>query len=204
MWAARRLLVGFVVIALVAVACGGDDADDASREPTSDGGGAGQTDGGDDDDDAASAGFGEALEATIELSGAVDEAYTPGPGTSFRFGGGCQEGVFGVHMQVNDTALEQTIASVLVSIDEDLSGGETGTYDADLQVELFEPGDLSQRQEFRGSGTIEVTRHDAPDDLNARRMDFVVAGDGLERSDGLESDGALAVDADVRWVMGCP
>lgn len=192
----RWFLLAIAILALAA--CGGDDDDSDARPSVGD---TQTADAGDSGDDSDGATFGQVLEGTIEVSGAVDETYAPDATTQLVAAGGCQGPAFTVQLQVNDTSIPQTLVNAGSAVDADLSGGTTGTFEiADLKVEVFEPGDLSQRRSFRGPATIEITDHEAPAELNDRRMTLSIAAEGLTTS----GEPPLDFGADIVWVMGCP
>jgi hypothetical protein len=196
----RSLSLGIAILALAA--CGGDDDSSDARPPVGDTRPAATAgDSGNDGGDDPGATFGQVLDGTIELSGAVDETYEPDDTTRLVAAGGCQGSQFGVQLQVNDTSIPQTIVNAAASVDADLSGGTTGTFEiADLQVEVFERGDLSQRRSFRGPATVEVTEHKASAELHDRRMTLSIAAEGLTTS----GDPPLDFGVEIVWVMGCP
>ena len=113
--------------------------------------------------------------------------------------GGCGGGQFGLALQVNDDT-PQTVAQLGLQIDEDLGGGATGTYDLeDLELNLFDWSDGLTQTSYDGPGTLVVEVHEAPAELDDRRMLITVTGTGLEGEDG-----SLDVTAELDWVMGCP
>jgi hypothetical protein len=190
----RRPVSLLLALTLTLAACGGDDdgadpGDTADRATTTTAVDPGGESGGD-----SGAGFGEAIEATVALSGAVEQTYALGDG-EIILGGGCQGTRFGVQIQVRDAA-GSTAVNAQVDVDEDLTGGVTGTFPADpVLVQVF--GD--EQTTYRGAGEMTITAHDAADALNDRRIAFELEAPGLEGSDG-----ALDFSATSTWVMGCP
>lgn len=195
----------FALATLIIVAgCGGsdalesvqDDADPVENEEATP-----------DEDDTSStdtaAGFGELMEGSFILSGAVEEQFDVSDDQfAFRTGGGCQDGVFGFSIQVNDTAGTTTYAIFNALIQEDLSGGVTGEYDdVDFDVSIFPDGDMSLGETYDGPVKMIISEHDTGGvdaDLNARRMTVTLLG-------SVPSDaGDVDVDITHRWVMGCP
>jgi len=189
----RRPVSLLLAPVLVLAACGSDDdgtgPGDAADRATTAAADAGGEPGGD-----SGAGFGEAIEATVALSGAVEQTYTLDDG-EITLGGGCRGTRFGVQIQVRDAA-GPTVLDAQVDVDEDLTGGVTGTFPADpVLVQVF--GD--EQITYRGAGEMTITTHDAADALNDRRIAFELEAPGLEGSDGTLDFGTTAT-----WVMGCP
>jgi hypothetical protein len=181
-----------LALALTAAACGGDDAADeaAGDTATTTTVGGGDSGGGDD----AGAGFGDAIDATVTLSGAVEQTYTLGD-DEIILAGGCQGERFGVQIQVRDAA-GPTVLNAQVGVDEDLAGGVTGTFTADpVLVQVF--GD--EQVTYRGAGEMTITEHAAADALADRRLVFDLEAAGLEGSGG-----TLDFSTSATWVMGCP
>lgn len=205
-------LAALLAVSLLVAGCGGDDdtaddADDAAaedvaddvavdEEPAEDGDDGAGADGG---EAAAGAGFGSAT-GTLAITGAVEETYEQGAdGVTMTVAGGCSGSQFGLAVQIND-ATPQTVAQLGLQIDQDLGGGTTGTFDVeDLELNVFDWSDGLTQTGYDGSGTLDVQVHDAPAELNERRMVIVVTGQGLEGGDG-----AVDVTAELDWVMGCP
>jgi hypothetical protein len=157
----------------------------------------------DDSGDESTAGFGDVIEGTFLLSGAVEEQYyVSDDELDFRTGGGCQDGAFGFSVNVQDAAGTTTFAIFGAGVQEDLSGGVIGEfYDTDVEVTVFPGGDMSLEQRYSGPVRMIISEHDTGGvdaDLNARRMTVTLLG--TIPSD----DGDLDVDVTYRWVMGCP
>lgn len=229
MHATTRSRVLVLAAALVVVACGGTDdtrQPDSATEavaPTSDS--LGPTSAG--DAEAAQSpsaqpgsggasegpGFGAALNATLGVSGAIEETLTMGPETPFVVAGGCLDDDFGIAIQGNpadqaellsgevDPATLGTAVSASANVETDLSGGQTGEFDVeDVEVRVVDYA-RETTMVFDGPGSIEVVEHVAPNELNDRRMDVTLSATGLEADDG---DETLDLEASVTWVMGCP
>lgn len=212
-----RLAVAFFVVMLALSACGGggngDPLEEAGDSIDEDGTVVGDSDEGEagDPDVTDGPGFGEAIEADVELTGAIQASHGTGdPDTLFNVAGGCLPAdtpTFGVNLQVLDTSQEAlgggpgvTAAQVTGSVEADLAGGSTGTFDLeDLQVTVFDPpGDLAAGQEYRGQGVLDITVHDAPAELTERRMDLTISGEGLSGDAG-----EVDLQVDLVWIMGC-
>lgn len=210
-----RVAVALLVVMFVLSACGdaGDALEEAAASVDEDDTVAADSDDGEADapDAADGPGFGEAIEADVALTGAIETSYGTGDAdTLFRLAGGCMPGetpTFGVNLQVLDTTEEAlgggpgvTAAQVTGSVEADLAGGSTGTFDLeDLQVTVFDPpGDLAAGQEYRGEGVLDITVHDAPAELNERRMNLTISGEGLSGDAG-----EVDVEVNLVWVMGC-
>lgn len=187
-----------------AVATGSTTGEPTGDEVTSDEVPAEATDDADDDGtaeaDTAGAGFGAVTGGEVVLSGAIEQSWShEGDGYSFIAAGGCQGDQFGAQIQVNDEA-PQTVAQVLVGLDEDLSGGTTGSWETDdVRLVLIDWTDGMQQTSYDGEGTVEVSVHDAPAELGERRMALQVTATGLEGDEG-----SVDLDASVDWIMGCP
>ncbi len=156
-----------------------------------------------DDTDAADVGFGELIEGSFLLTGAVEERHFVGDDDrAFRLGGGCQGDQFGFSVNITDAAATTSYAVVSASLNEDLSGGVTGEFDdVDADVVVFPGGDMSQEQAFDGPLRMIISEHDTggvDSALNDRRMTVTLLG-------ALPSDdGDLDVDVTFQWVMACP
>lgn len=157
----------------------------------------------DDPGDETAAGFGDVIEGTFLLSGAMEEQYYVSDAElAFRTGGGCQDGAFGFSVNVQDAAGTTTFATFGAEGQQDLSGGVTGEFDdIDLGVTVFPGGDMSLEQRYEGPVRMIISEHDTGGvdaDPNARRMTVTLLGS----IPGDEGD--LDVDVTYRWVMGCP
>ena len=167
-----------------------DDAGDADQE------------GGDDGDDDA-VGFGELMEGTFILTGAEDERwFVSDDELAFRLGGGCADGNFGFSIAITDAEVETTFGMFTAELEDDLSGGVTGEFDAvHAEVTVIPGGDFSASERYEGPIRMVISEHDtggATADLNARRMSITLVGT-------LPGDaGEVDVDVTFRWVMGCP
>lgn len=210
-----RVAVALLVVIFVLSACGsiGDTLEEAADSVDEDDAVAADSDDGEADapDPADGPGFGEAIEADVALTGATPVSYATGDAdTLFVVAGGCipaETPTFGVNLQVLDTTEEAlgggdgvTAAHVTGSVEADLAGGSTGTFDLeDLQVTVFDPpGDLAAGQEYRGQGVLDITVHDAPAELTERRMNLTISGEGLSGDAG-----EVDLQVDLVWVMGC-
>jgi hypothetical protein len=213
-----RFVTLAAVGALALAACGGgdDDADDAidagepaPAEVASDDATSGDEDaddGGDDGDEASDAAFGEFVSGTIALGGAEDATYAvDDPAYTFVGAGGCGGSEFGMTINATEADTGYTAFQLGASIDADLSGGETGTFEVgEMTLLAVTDGDLAGGRTYEGPGTMSITEHDtggADSDPNARRMAITLEGT-LEATG--EGDGSVDVSADVLWVMGCP
>lgn len=157
----------------------------------------------DDSGDESSVGFGELIEGTFLLSGAVEEGYfSTDEELDFRMSGGCQGGAFGFGANVQDVDGTTTFATFGAQGEEDLSGGVTGEFDAvDLEVTVFPGGDMSTSERYEGPVRMVISEHDTGGldaDPNERRMTVTLLGS----IPGDEGD--VDVDVTYRWVMGCP
>jgi hypothetical protein len=179
-----------LTILMIGAGCGGGDG--SSTELVED-----------DSGDETAAGFGDVIEGTFLLSGAVEEQYyVSDDELAFRTGGGCQDGAFGFVVNVQDAAGTTTFATFGAEGQEDLSGGVIGEFDAiDLAVTVFPGGDMSLQQRYEGPVRTIISEHDTGGvdaDPNARRMTVTLLGTIPT------DDGDLDVDVTYRWVMGCP
>jgi hypothetical protein len=209
----RRTAHWTVALTLVVVGagCGGGDDDGGGDEDGS--ATAGQTDESLDpstwpDDpssdiapeEPAEVGFGEIVDGTFILTGASEEQYyATNSELAYRFGGGCQDGEFGFVVNITDPTGEVAFATFSAEMQEDLSGGVTGEFDAvDAEVTVIPNGNLPDSVSYEGPLRLVVSEHDASSDLNARRMAITLSG-------SIPSDrGDLVVDVTFRWAMGCP
>ena len=212
----------FVVASvLIGAGCGGGDsdpspapdatADDAADDAASDDATPDEspTDEPDADQDAdqvgddGAAGFGELMEGTFILTGAEDEQwFVSDDELAFRLGGGCADGNFGFSIAITDAAVETTFGMFTAELEDDLSGGVTGEFDAvHAEVTVIPGGDFSASERYEGPIRMVISEHDtggATADLNARRMSVTLLGT-------LPGDtGEVDVDVTFRWVMGCP
>ncbi len=200
---------------LAFAACGGsDDVSDAidsigsaPANDVSDDGAAADQESDAATSDSSGAGFGEFISGTIAFSGGEDETYAiDDPASAFTGSGGCGGGQFGFSINAVAPDTGYTLFQLSAGMDEDLSGGATGTYDVDEVALLVVPdGDLSASRRYEGPGTIAVTEHDTggiDSDLNSRRMAITL--EGTLDAMGSDADGTVDVSADVLWVMGCP
>ncbi len=203
---------------LIGAGCGGSDsdpssavdaaADDATSDaattdesPADEPGDAADADqdGGDDD----AVGFGELMEGTFILTGAEDERwFVSDDELAFRLGGGCADGNFGFSIAITDAEVETTFGMFTAELEDDLSGGVTGEFDAvHAEVTVIPGGDFSASERYEGPIRMVISEHDtggATADLNARRMSVTLLGT-------LPGDsGDVDVDVTFRWVMGCP
>ncbi|MDX1691381.1 MAG: hypothetical protein R3290_10195 [Acidimicrobiia bacterium] len=189
-----------LLLALVVSACGGDDLGDVGggdTAPTTALGGGDDADG----EGTTGPGFGQVVEGSIDLSGAVDAGYAlPSDDFEFIVAGGCQGDQFGVQIQIRQDG--QTLLNVGAGAEADLDGGELATLAIDrVRLTQFVQEDGSLRAvEYRGPGTLDITTHEAPNELNERRMGFTLTAPNLEGDD----DQLLGFVADILWVMGCP
>ena len=202
-----------LVLAMVTIGAGCGGSDDSSTEPLD---GASDTVEDltsvadatsdattDDSGDEATVGFGDLIEGTFLLSGAVEEQYfSTDDELDFRMSGGCQDGAFGFGTNVQDADGTTTFAIFGAQGQEDLSGGAIGEFDAvDLEVMVFPGGDMSASERYEGPVRMVISEHDTGGvdaDLNARRMTVTLLGT-------IPGDqGELDVDVTYRWVMGCP
>ncbi len=157
----------------------------------------------DDSGDETAVGFGDLIEGTFILSGAVEEQYfSTDEELDFRMSGGCQDGAFGFGANVQDAEGTTTFAIFGAQGQEDLSGGITGEFDdVDLEVTVFPGGDMSVSERYEGPVRMVISEHDTGGvdaDLNARRMTVTLLGT-------ISGDqGDVDVDVTYRWVMGCP
>lgn len=200
-----------IAMLMIGAACGGSDGD--TSQPAQ---GDAETDTVEDDtaddeetpdeDDSSSdttVGFGELIEGSFVLTGAVEERYDVGDDQyGFRVGGGCEGSAFGFSVQVNDAAVTTTFATFEALADVELSGGVTGEFDAvDFEATVFADGNTSLAESYSGPVKMIISEHDtggADADLNARRMTVTLLG-------SVPSDsGEVDVDITFRWVMGCP
>ena len=226
-----RSTVSAVIAAalLVTAGCGGDDdngatdlqpADIASDETSgsdsndndndSNDSDSNDNDSNDNDNDNASdvgVGFGNFESGQIAVAGAEDVTYAVGdPALGFISSGGCGGQNYGLSANVQNADAQVTVAQVSVNLDEDMSGGRTGTFPAEEITLLIVPdGDMMSARSYEGPGTLDVIEHDnaAPDfDPNQRRT--VLSLTGTLEPTGDTADGAVELDADLVWVMGCP
>lgn len=160
----------------------------------------------DDDtsDDDTAVGFGELMEGTFVLTGAEEKQYDVGDDQlAFRVGGGCEAGNFGMSIQVTDPGGTIPYAMFTAQMEEDLSGGVTGEFDdVEVEVTVFPEGDTSLAETYKGLITMVISEHDtggANSDFNERRMTMSLVG-----TVSSSSAGDVDVDANYRWVMGCP
>ncbi len=201
----------FVVASLlIGASCGSSDSGSADVTANADTAGGdtattieAATGDSDDGGDSAEAGFGELIEGTFILSGALDESYyVSDPDFAFRLGGGCQGSAFGVSINVTDAEATTSFAMITAEMQQDISGGATGEFEAvDATVTVFPGGDTTKENSFSGPLRMIVSEHNTGGldaSLNERRMTIDLLG-------SLPSDaGDLDVDASFRWVMGCP
>lgn len=209
-----RLAMALLAMMFALSACGsvGDALEEAADSVDEAEAVAGNGESDADDPDATDGpGFNEAIEADVALTGATQASYGTGDAdTLFRLAGGCipaDTPTFGVNLQVLDTSEEAlgggpgvTAVSVTGSVEADLAGGSTGTFDLeDLAVTVFDPpGDIAAGQEFRGEGVLDITVHDAPAEHAERRMNLTITGEGLSGDAG-----EVDLEVDLVWVMGC-
>ena len=180
---------------------GGDTGVAATTESPAGEATSGSTDDAPDGDTAA--GFGELIEGTFIFTGAVDERfYVSDDELAFRLGGGCQGDQFGFSVAVNDAAGETTFAMVTAQMQQDLSGGVIGEFEAvDAEITLLPGGDITLADRYEGPVRLVISEHDtggASSDLNARRMTITLLGTVTG------DQGDVDVDVTFRWVMGCP
>ncbi|MCB0967339.1 MAG: hypothetical protein KDB37_10930 [Ilumatobacter sp.] len=203
-----------IVAAIVVAGCGGDDddvslddlddapaSDEPSDQPSDD------SDDGDDTDGEEGPGFGGFVSGQIVVAGAEDVTYAVDDASlSWISGGGCSDGRFGISVNVQEADTMLTAAQVDVSIDEDLSGGGTGSFETDeLRFIIIPDGDMMAMRSYEGPGTFEVLEHDnaAPDFIpNDRRTTLRITGT-LDATSP-DTEGTVDLDAELVWVMGCP
>jgi hypothetical protein len=208
------------VAALVVAGCGGDDDDgssvdeavDEAVDETSSNDGS-SDDGNSDDDDRDDSsdegpGFGNFESGEIVLTGAEEVTYAVGdPALGFISGGGCGGENYGISVNVQNAEAQVTMAQISAGIDEDMSGGRTGTFPVEeLSLIVIPDGDMMSSRTYEGPGTMEVIEHDnaAPDFiLNDRRTVLSITGT-LEASGPDDPAGTVELAADLVWVMGCP
>ena len=215
-----RVLSSVAIAALVVAGCGGgddelsfDDFQDAVEgdDPDDDTDGNSSNDDGDDgsdDDGDEGPGFGGFESGEIVLTGAEEVTYAVGdPALGFVSGGGCGGENYGLSVNVQNQEAQVTMAQISVDIDEDMSGGRTGTFPAEeVSLIVIPDGDMMSSRTYDGPGTLDVIEHDnaAPDfDLNERRTVLSITGT-LEASGADDEEGTVELDADLVWVMGCP
>jgi hypothetical protein len=211
----RRLVALLTIGALAVVACGGGDDDStelgdvaADASVASDNASSSDDDTSADGDGGASseAGFGEFVSGEIIVTGDEDLAYSVGdPSLDFISGGGCLDGTFGIVIQPRQTDTGFSVMQLSAEIDEDLSGGATGTYPVeDISLLVVTDTDFGTGPTYRGPGTMVVSEHDtgAATDPNSRRM--AITFDGKLAGSPSGGGGEVEVSADVVWVMGCP
>lgn len=204
-----------IAMLVVGVGCGGGDGDVSDFVPvdadaverddamSDDGETSDDESASDADDSDTAAGFGDLMEGSFVLSGAVDERFEfDDDQLAFQTVGGCEGGMFGVGVHVRDAAETTTFAMFSAQTEVDMSGGVTGEFDdVDFEATVFENGDVSLPTSIEGPVTMAISEHDtggADADLNARRM--TVSLSGTIPSD----EGDVDLDIDYRWVMGCP
>lgn len=208
----RSLGSVLVVTALALTAsCGGDDElpfddlddlDDIVDETETD-------DGANDDDQSVDGpGFGNFESGQIVLTGAEEATYAVGdPALGFVSGGGCGGENYGISVNVQNAEGQFTMAQISAGIDEDMSGGRTGTFPVEeVSLLIIPDGDMSSSRTYEGPGTLDVIEHDnaAPDfDLNERRTVLSITGT-LEADGADDPPGTVELDADLVWIMGCP
>ena len=198
-----------LALAIIGAGCGGDDASEfVQRDPdVVDSGATAPDDDASADEDSSdggtTAGFGELIEGSFVLSGAIEEQFDVSDSDfAFQTGGGCQDGAWGFSVHVTDAAATTTFAMFNAQGQDDLSGGVTGEFDnVDFDATIFADGDLSLAESIEGPVTMTISEHDTggPDaDFEARRLTVSLVG-------SVPSDtGVVDVDVNYRWVMGCP
>ena len=200
-----RVLLPLTALGLLLVGCGGDDGGESATEAAPEPSAAAESDegetsggsGGESGEGSASGEFGDVVGGSLELSGAVDETYGA---DQLVAAGGCQGDSFTLQLQAEDPSTGQTLVNLQTGFGEDLAGGETGTFELErVRVDVYEAGDLSSAQDFDGSGTLDITAHDAGDDFAEREMELTLSAPDLEGDEA-----PLTVDADLTWLMGCP
>ena len=206
-----------VLAAFVLAGCGGgddessfDDLEDAIESGDASDSDDGSDDGseGDDDQNDTGPGFGEFESGTIVLTGDEQVTYdVADPALGFISGGGCGGENYGLSVNVQDRAAQVTMAQISAGIDEDMSGGRTGTFPVeDISLLIVPDGDMMSSRSYSGPGTLDVIEHDnaAPDFvLNDRRTVLSITGT-LEASGADDPEGTVELDADLVWIMGCP
>lgn len=218
-----RSLGSVLVVAALALtaSCGGDDElpfddlddldDIVDESETNDTNDDANDDANSDDNDDQSAdgpGFGNFESGEIVLTGAEEATYAVGdPALGFVSGGGCGGENYGISVNVQNAEGQFTMAQISADIDEDMSGGRTGTFPVEeVSLLMIPDGDMAAARTYEGPGTLDVIEHDnaAPDfDLNERRTVLSITGT-LEANGADDEPGTVELDADLVWIMGCP
>lgn len=199
---------------MIAAGCGGSDGDDAAPAdaPAAADNATADANADESDEDAASdsaadeagVNFGDLIEGSFLLSGAVEEQFFSGDEElAFRMSGGCQGDAFGFGVNVTDAAATTTYATFGADGQLDLSGGATGEFDdVDFEVNVFPGGDMSVNERYKGPVTMVISENTASTvggDKSAERMTVTLLGT-VPATNG---SGDLDVDITYRWALGC-
>jgi hypothetical protein len=200
-------------LAVVGAGCGGGDDGGGGDGDGNGSATAGQTDetldpsGGPDDPSSDTApeeppvvGFGEIVDGTFVLTGASEEQYyASNTELAYQLSGGCDGGAFGFGVDITDSTGDVPFATFNADLQEDLSGGVTGEFDAvDAEIIVIPNGNLPDSVTYAGPLSMVVSEHDVSAEPNTRRMTITLSG-------SIPSDrGDLGVDVTFRWAMGCP
>jgi hypothetical protein len=143
--------------------------------------------GGDVPDGAASLGLGEVGSFTGTLMGAKDTTYQGSNAAgNVEFFGSCDDDVpLRVGFNVTD-ADGMLVARFQGRTDEILEEGETGSFPVQSASAWYQRMGLPSRMTFQGSGTMEITRHEAR--RGARLLQGRLVGQGREDSRGETAD----------------
>jgi hypothetical protein len=194
-----------LALAVVVTGCGGGDDEGSATADQTDGS-LDPTNSSDDSsgdiapEASAEVAFGEIVDGTFILTGASDQQYyVSNTELAYRLDGGCEDGSFGFVVDVGDPTGEVTFATFGVQLQQDLSGGVTGTFDpVDAEITVIPNGNPSDSVSYAGPLEMVVSEHAVAADLNSRRMTIALSG-------SIPSDrGDLVVDVAFRWAMACP
>ncbi|MFW6084109.1 MAG: hypothetical protein ACODAA_02750 [Gemmatimonadota bacterium] len=184
--------IGIACLLLATAACGpdGDAAADADVEAGANAAPAAQA-----SSDAPALSLGEIESFTATVSGAKDTTYEGSSASgNIEPGGGCSESSpLRIGFTLSDAQGDES-ARFSAETDEILEPAETGTLPVEIASFWYRRMGLPSRMTFEGTGTLEITRHEAWQ--GARRMEGRLVARGLEDGRGDR------VDVEARFAVG--